>query len=87
MSPPAQCLFRIINVHQVSVQQLLMNGLLYGKFLKQYLVQNKWPINVSGKGKGRKEGREGKAEQHWGKVENEISLGQSLTIFLLMPPN
>lgn len=38
-----------------------MKGLLliYGKFLKQYLAQNKWPINVSEKGKGREGGKDG----------------------------
>lgn len=38
-----------------------MKGLLliYGKFLKHYLAQNKWPINVSEKGKGREGGNDG----------------------------
>lgn len=32
---------------------------MYGKFLKQYLAQNKWPINVSRKGREREGGKEG----------------------------
>ena len=38
-----------------------MKGLLliHGKFLKQYLAQIKWPINVSRKGKDREGGKDG----------------------------